>query len=85
MIKPNELRLGNWVIQCGKMVKCNLDTLTSCSVWSDFNEFFSLKPIFLTDEILLKCGFELHPNIDYWEESSIETQKKLEMRRDMCI
>lgn len=61
MIKANELRIGNWVdtvynvpyikiteikevVICGENCKCM--------------SYGSLKPIPLTEEILLKCGFE---------------------------
>lgn len=65
-MKANELRLGNWVIDANnekRKIIC-LD-----SQW----DYGHLKPIKLTEEILLKCGFEKlerqgmysHDELDY--------------------
>lgn len=82
MIQPNEIRLGNWVLDdegsCSKIigfkpydhsVRCNEDE--GCYILFDrlhkgewtkgwVTENANLQPIPLTEEILLKCGF--NPN-----------------------
>lgn len=67
MIQTNELRIGNWVDWNGEkgiinqileyevVFKCGEDTLIS-----------DLKPIELTEEILLKCGFVRDGNTGYY-------------------
>lgn len=80
MINPNEIRLGNWVLDdegsCSKIigfkpydysVRCDEDE--GCCILFDrlhkgewtkgwVTENANLHPIPLTEEILLKCGFE---------------------------
>ena len=64
MIQANELRIGNYVLINGKF--CKTEAITGCMVsvsgyeinrFKPF-EFKHLEPIQLTEEILLKCGFE---------------------------
>ena len=50
MIQVNELRVGNWVLEDGEYKKLK-------SMW-DFDDIDDFDPIPLTEEILLKCGFE---------------------------
>ncbi|MDM1299938.1 hypothetical protein HXZ94_15690 [Empedobacter falsenii] len=59
-MKDNELRIGNLVIYGGSVVKMNL---------REFTHFLrspeTYTPITLTEEILLKCGFEKREDGDY--------------------
>ena len=55
MIKANELRIGNWYNQFGNYEQVSVETLKTLSQ-SGENQLFC-KPIPLTEEILLKCGF----------------------------
>lgn len=55
MIKANELRIGNWVTVKGVFEKAIHIRLRKHDFNKDFNDFY---PIPLTEEILLKCGFE---------------------------
>jgi hypothetical protein len=63
MIQANELRIGNWVNYCGA-----IDFVTVINTDDENFEFINttsysnisledIKPIPLTEEILLKCGF----------------------------
>jgi len=65
-MKANELRIGNWIIEdetiysygiskTKRQISLN-DFRVSDDNWSDLWDMF--KPIPLTEEILLKCGFE---------------------------
>jgi hypothetical protein len=63
MIKAEELRIGNWV----EITKprhgetfIKVESIANDIINLEFREysFFELKPILLTEEILLKCGFE---------------------------
>lgn len=61
MIQPNELRIGNYVkhvpLNTGIFVKIDSEEISYCESYpEEFNDNF--KPIELTEEILLKCGFE---------------------------
>ena len=59
-MKDNELRIGNLVIYGGSVVKMNLHEFTH---FLRFPETYT--PITLTEEILLKCGFEKREDGDY--------------------
>lgn len=67
MIQANELRLGNWVDYKGKYYQIydgirslSIDDLDSESLDSHLKniKLLDLRPIPITEEILLKCGFE---------------------------
>lgn len=64
MIKANELRIGNWVILSEDSTKFIIEEISKTGLvvqnsqetaWIEIEEF---EPIPLTEEILLKCGFE---------------------------
>lgn len=64
MIKPNELRLGNYVAVknhgeevIGKVFAIN-ENLISVDGGNNNYDYHLLEPIPLSEEILLKCGFE---------------------------
>ena len=64
MIKPNELRLGNYVAVknhgnkvIGKVFAINKDTV-SVEDGNNNYDYHLLEPISLTELMLLKCGFE---------------------------
>jgi len=60
MIKANELRLGNWVFDPeGEMSTVNAIGKTNYSLDNFYHGHIDdIKPIPLTEDILLKCGFE---------------------------
>lgn len=59
-MKTNELRQGNLINHLGKMVKVTgvVNDYIFFEGGSCFNVDHMFKPIDLTEEILLKCGFE---------------------------
>lgn len=63
MIKANELRIRNWVIFCSQSyIVLSIDE-EFVKLETDYNGFIEvfineIKPIALTEEILLKAGFE---------------------------
>lgn len=64
-MQANELRIGNHILLKDKVVKLCGVTDNGFYVYEDRNSVFNLiekaKPIELTEEILLKCGFEFKP------------------------
>lgn len=76
MIQTNELRIGNWV----KTIYNELDYIAiteilDCVIHSNKTKcvsYSSLRPIPLTEEILLKCGFEKKGSTVYINIGSIE-------------
>ena len=58
MIKSNELRIGNWVSYLGAIVQLDRHDLSDLFNPSIDMYEMDLEPIELTEEILLKCGFE---------------------------
>src|SRR5690606_2109795 len=61
MINKNELRLGNLVILRGRIAEIQQLGLQRCIALDDFAEYEDLEPIELTEEWLLKFGFERMP------------------------
>lgn len=64
-MKPEELRIGNWVKYRGEPVKVeqlrvNCLGIANSDVLVDYNE---IEPIELTKEVLLKVGFEKNGNV----------------------
>lgn len=60
MVNANELRLGNWISYNGKYYEVDeiwFDLDEGAYYTQDFNINF-ISPIPLTEELLLKCGFE---------------------------
>lgn len=55
MIKPQELRIGNYVEYNGEIIKLD-GSLFCCYIQNELE--FPIKPIHITEEILLKFGFE---------------------------
>lgn len=53
-IEPNELRLGNFVTHEGETMQVNYKTFELIESF----DYFCLEPIPITEDILLKCGFE---------------------------
>ena len=60
MIKANELRLGNWVLLDweNSYMRVNSNTLSYINRSEKLGKKHPFKPIPLTEEILLNCGFE---------------------------
>lgn len=66
MISPQELRIGNWFSHTNENGTFNLQVeeirstgvITPWNGGSWFVSFDKLDPIHLTEEIILKCGFE---------------------------
>lgn len=65
-MKANELRIGNCVLCNGLRTIVNLKLLES--IYTN-NIIFTIEPIPLTEEWLLKCGFEWREGIE--QESSL--------------
>jgi len=61
MIKINELRIGNYVLMSGVIVR--MDNKLFHAVLNGFNGY-EPEPIPLTEDILLKCGFELEEKLN---------------------
>ncbi len=53
MIKVEELRIGNWVLEDGEYI-----LVEKLEYDGQINNNYHFDPIPLTEEILLKCGFE---------------------------
>lgn len=81
MIKTEELRIGNWVLRGDlvkdyensespiKLVPNKIETIQELF---DYNDF---EPIPLTEELLLKCGFEeCGYELLFWEHDKISFQ-----------
>ena len=66
MIQANELRLGNYLLHNGKIVIVDEILFNGINLTHEGEEYKykDLKPIELTEEILLKCGFEKYG--DFW-------------------
>lgn len=58
MIKANELRIGNWVYS--KSHNWNYKVILL-----EYDKELNAEPIPLTEEILLKCGFEKYNHTNY--------------------
>lgn len=54
MIQSHELRIGNWIYSTSHKQYCKVIKLEYDS------ELLNIAPITLTEEILLKCGFEYY-------------------------
>ena len=64
-MKSNELRVGNWVNYWGDNIK--FDEIDLSDLFNPSIDIYEtdLEPIELTEEILLKCGFEKREDGDY--------------------
>lgn len=59
MIQPNELRVGNCLLFKGNStINVKLDRFDLSAILYNEDEVLHYKPIELTEEILLKCGFK---------------------------
>lgn len=93
MIDPKELRLGNWVQVNGfpmQVVSIHHDGTIYCDfdgnegdVW-EFDEKNPCKPIQLTKEMLLKCGF-LPFYADVFIHEKLKYSDKFKIREDGYI
>lgn len=63
-MKPNELRIGNWVYFTDWPVSDNPVQVERSTLSEDWVKFFA-SPIPLTKEWLLRFGFEINENQDY--------------------
>lgn len=68
-IKASELRIGNWISGTNdlyvKITNINQSTIrydVDNELESILDDYCNIKPIPLTEEILLKCGFNNHTN-----------------------
>jgi len=58
MIKSNECRVGNWVDDRWTNSRRRLTLEDFAREYRDQDFFNQLRPIYFTDEVLEKCGFE---------------------------
>lgn len=88
-MKPEELRIGNWVKYRGEPVKVeqlrvNCLGIANSDVLVDYNE---IEPIELTEEVLKKIGFEecgLWSNFDIYEyEKENESFEYITIKREV--
>ena len=83
MIQANELRIGNYVYDNFDVTnprvitKINIDDFISMS---HGNKYY---PIPITEEILLKCGFEVSTSADIYEKDVYSIQ--IENSRSLCF
>jgi|SRR5690606_10142993 len=61
MIAENELRVGNYV----KCVEGNIIRINKDDMMCILTQTYEVKPIRITEEILLKCGFDWKEYNDY--------------------
>lgn len=64
-MKIQELRLGNWVLHNNKPIKVESilgDGINVCRHGDAIIAYDGIKPIVLTEEMLLKCGFTSNDN-----------------------
>ena len=59
MIQPQELRIANYIEYNGEIIKLD-GSLFCCYIQNELE--FPIKPIHITEEILLKFGFEFRNN-----------------------
>lgn len=82
MIRENELRIGNFLLFKGNKIKIESVEISYCEQYKEeFNETF--KPIELTEEILLKCGFDV--NIDIYYLPEMNGYFKKSFKEDDCF
>jgi hypothetical protein len=62
-MKANELRIGNFLLEKSEIVHVGFNTFKN---WERFKLSLHLEPIPLTEEILLKCGFEFRNKINQY-------------------
>jgi len=62
-MKANELRIGNYILNDGVVVKA--DGRTIFDIWSGTSKKY--EPIPLTEELLIKFGFEYDPDYVVYE------------------
>lgn len=73
MIQPNELRLDNWVKDSDdKVIQVSFKTF---ELLNDLDTY-SVYPIPLTEEILLKCGFEKYLGMNKTSEYFVIRETK---------
>lgn len=80
MISANELRIGNWIYDKQKDQYVELTGIveTNQEIWVSYangssiykTTIWNVEPIPLTEEILLKCGFELNKEKTLFETDS---------------
>lgn len=82
--QPTDIMIGNWFYMNG--FPMYVDSIFRDTVYLEFEgnegdvweeDIISLTPIPLTEEILLKCGFKLDDNKNYW--LSLELDKHLDL------
>lgn len=67
-MKAEELRIGNYVYASGEITKVTdvLEKGINYGIYDVYYDLEDLQPIELTEEILLKCGFEKHSTNPFW-------------------
>lgn len=79
MIKANELRVGNLVLEDGEIYKVVLADFYNMYLDEGVNK---LQTIPLTEEILLKCGFDKEKSADIYEYDVYSIQ--ISNNRSLC-
>jgi hypothetical protein len=73
MIKPNELRIGNYIINpFGAIITIDEIHKSGVKFKTTIYDLTHCKPIPLTEEIILKCGFQKHITSDFYPTFSLK-------------
>lgn len=88
MINKQELRIGNWVEYDGKYYKIDtianeFPTLNTSEFGIGVVDWNNINPIHLTEEILLKCGFE--KTDDYGDQIYYEPKNRGNRNYYICF
>lgn len=78
-MKANELRIGNWVNSAFKYTRVNTIVL------KNLEDGVKFLPIPLTEEILLKCGFEYNKHYDSYVKETDRASEFIIRAKDFVM